>query len=88
MPSSNLTLEAHVEQASFEPGARIALLASLAQSGIPLAGQAQVWAEVTTPSGDGITVGMPESGDGQFSAQFATTRPGVHRFRIRARGTT
>ena len=31
---------------------------------------------------------MPESGDGQFSAQFATTRPGVYRFRIRAQGTT
>jgi hypothetical protein len=31
---------------------------------------------------------MPEESDGQFTAQFSATRPGVYRVRIRARGTT
>jgi hypothetical protein len=85
---SNLSLQAHVEQQSFEPGARVTLHASLAQSGIPLTTHAQVWAEVTPPAGAGTTVVMPEESDGQFTAQFSATRPGVYRVRIRARGTT
>ena len=85
---SNVSLQAHAEQVSFEPGGRIAVHASLAQSGIPLARHAQVWAEVTPATGSAITVAMPEGDDSQFTAQFATTRSGVYRFRIRARGTT
>src|SRR5262249_54367780 len=85
---SNISLEAHTEQTTFEPGARITVRASLTQSGIPLAHRAQVWTEVTPPAGTTTTVAMPEGDDGQFSAQFATTKPGVYRLRIRARGTT
>jgi hypothetical protein len=85
---SNISLEAHLEQGSFAPGARVILHASLAQSGIPLAGRAQVWAEVTPPSGSTITLPMPEGANGQFAAQFATTSPGVYPVRIRARGAT
>ena len=44
--------------------------------------------EVTPATGSAITVAMPEGDDSQFTAQFATTRSGVYRFRIRARGTT
>lgn len=85
---SNISLEAHLEQGSFAPGARVILHASLAQSGIPLAGHAQVWAELTPPSGSTITLLMPEGPNGQFTAEFATTRPGVYPVRIRARGAT
>ena len=85
---SNLSLQAHLEQESFAPGAKIALYASLAQSGIPLSGHAQVWAEVTPPAGAATTVAMAESTAGQYAASFIATRPGVYRFRIRAVGTT
>lgn len=85
---SNVSLQAHVEQASFVPGAHMTLHAALAQSGIPLAGHAQVWAEVTPPAGSATTIAMPEGDAGQFTAHFTTARPGVYRFRIRASGTT
>ena len=85
---SNLSLQAHAEPAGFEPGARIVLHAALAQSGIPLARQAQVWAELASPSGATTTLVMPEGNEGQFTAQFSTTVPGLYRIRIRARGTT
>ncbi|MGE5246213.1 MAG: LodA/GoxA family CTQ-dependent oxidase [Betaproteobacteria bacterium] len=85
---SNLSLQAHVEQADFGPGAAIALYASLAQSGIPLAGHAQVWADVTRPDGSTTVAGLTEHEAGQHSGSFATTIPGVYRFRVRARGTS
>ena len=85
---SNVSLQAHVEQASFVPGAHMTVHASLAQSGIPLAGHAQVWAEVTPPAGSATTIAMPEGDAGQFTAHLTTARPGVYRFRIRASGTT
>jgi hypothetical protein len=44
--------------------------------------------EVRRPDGSGATVTLAEGADGQFAAQFATTLPGVYRFRLRARGTT
>ena len=85
---SNLSLQAHAEQASFEPGATIHLYASLAQSGIPLTHRAQLWAEIRRPDGSASSLAMPEREEGQFAAQFNTSAAGVYRFRIRARGTT
>jgi hypothetical protein len=85
---SNVTFEARVEQASFEPGAQIALNASLAQSGIPLAHHAQAWADVVRPGGSTTTVVMSEGEDGQFAARYTTSASGVYRCRIRAAGTT
>jgi hypothetical protein len=85
---SNLSLAAHVEQSSFEPGARVELVASLARAGIPLTKGAFVWAEVTRPDASTVTVVMHENAGGQFTAGFTATIPGVYRFRIRARGTT
>jgi L-Lysine epsilon oxidase N-terminal/L-lysine epsilon oxidase C-terminal domain/von Willebrand factor type A domain len=85
---SNVSLQAHAEQKSFEPGATIDVYASLAQSGIPLAHRAQVWVDVRRPDGGAATVAMAESDDGQFAAQIATSAPGVYRTCIRARGTT
>ena len=85
---SNITLEAHTEQTSFEPGAHVTLRASLAQSGIPLAHRAHVWAEVTPPGGNATAIALPEREEGQFATQLATTGPGVYHVRVRARGTT
>ena len=84
---SNVTLEAHTGQASFEPGATIDLYASLAQSGIPLSGGA-VWVEVTRPDNSGLTVTLTEVDAGQFSSKHVTTIPGIYRMRFRARGVT
>jgi hypothetical protein len=85
---SNLSFQARTEQVSFEPGAPIRLYAALAHSGIPFTGDAQVWAEVTPPSGPVTTVGMEESSDAQYRGELATTLPGVYRIRMRASGTT
>ena len=84
---SNLTLEAQLHQTSFEPGSRMGLYASVAQSGIPLAQHAQVWAEVTGPAGATTRVDLPEVGDGRFAGEFDTTMVGVYRIRVRAKGT-
>ncbi|GAA0943722.1 LodA/GoxA family CTQ-dependent oxidase [Virgisporangium aurantiacum] len=85
---SNLTMEAQAEQHSFVPGARVFLHATLARSGIPAAGDAQVWAEVTAPGGSTSTVPLAESESGRFTGRFDTTGVGVYRIRVRARGTT
>jgi hypothetical protein len=84
---SNVTLQAHTGQASFEPGATIDLSASLAQSGIPLGGGV-VWVEVTRPDNGGQTVALVEVDAGQFSGKYVTTLSGVYRMRFRARGVT
>lgn len=84
---SNVSLQAHVEQSSFEPGATIDLFASLAQSGIPLAAAA-VWAEVVRPDNVLQITALKEGEPGQFSGKFATTIPGVYRMRFRSRGVT
>lgn len=85
---SNLSLRAQVEQASFEPGARIAVHASLAQSGIPLGHRARVWGEVRRPDGTRLAIELVEQSEGQFAGQLVTTAPGVYPIRVRARGTT
>jgi hypothetical protein len=85
---SNISLHARSEQTGFEPGAYINLHGSVAQSGVPLAHRAQVWAEVKRPDGSATTVAMGEYDDGQFAGQLATSIPGVYRLRIRASGTT
>lgn len=84
---SNVTLDAHTGQASFEPGATIDLFASLAQSGIPLA-RGAVWVEVTRPDNGGQIVTLAEVDAGQFSGQYVTSIPGVYRMRFRGRGVT
>lgn len=85
---SNVSMAATAEQTGFEPGARVAVHADLAQSGIPLAGRAEVWAAVTRPGGGTSTVALEEGEDGRFAGDFATARPGVYRLRVRARGET
>jgi hypothetical protein len=85
---SNLSLHVGIEQSSFEPGGEVGIRASIAQSGIPFSGRAQVWTEVRTPDGSGLTIPLTGDTDGKFVARFATTLSGVYSFRVRARGTT
>ena len=84
---STVSFQARVDQSHFEPGASLSVHASLAQSGIPLGNHAQVWADVTPPSGAPATIAMPEGEDGQFAGTWVAASPGVYRFRVRARGT-
>jgi L-lysine epsilon oxidase-like protein/VWA domain-containing protein len=85
---SNLSLDAHVKQDSFGPGARVEVYASLAQSGIPLEHSAHVWVEVTRPNGQTATITMNEFGAGEFVGSMVAPVVGVYRLRVRARGTT
>lgn len=84
---SNLSLQAHLRQTGFEPGATIHLEASLAQSGIPFSAGVQVKADVKRPDGTETSLILILQGENQFTASFATTSPGVYQIRIRARGT-
>ncbi|HVF15645.1 MAG TPA: vWA domain-containing protein, partial [Steroidobacteraceae bacterium] len=84
---SNVSMRAQVGQSSFEPGARVSLSASLAQSGIPMTNGADVWAEVTRPDGSQSSLPFTARLD-HFTAEMQTTLPGVYRFRVRARGMT
>ncbi len=85
---SNLSLHAFTKQNDYEPGARIHVIASLAQSGIPLVGAAQVWIEVTKPSGATATVTMTEEEDGEFVGSLTAQSVGAYRLRVCAQGTT
>jgi hypothetical protein len=85
---SNVSLQAHLHQASFEPGAAIAVNAALAQSGIPATAGADVWADVTRPDKTTTLVVLNATEPGQFAASFKTTIAGIYRFRVRARGNT
>jgi hypothetical protein len=85
---SNVSLRATATQRSYEPGAHVALSATLTQSGVPVDGDPYVWAEVTRPDGSVVTLTFNATGPGEFAGSFGTTAPGVYRVRVRARGRT
>jgi len=83
---SNVALRAELHQSGYEPGARIDVLASLTQSGVPLQGQGTVWAEWTRPDGSTGELNFTSTEPGRYSAQFIAASAGVHKLRVRARG--
>ena len=85
---SNISFRVRAEQSSYEPSARVDLMATLAQSGLPMPSGSQVWAEVRRPDGTVTTVTLVEQDQGNFSAPFQTTVSGTYHFRVRARGVT
>lgn len=85
---SNISLDAHTVQNSFEPGALVQLYASLIQSGIPGVVNGYVWAEVTRPNGTMINLPFDSSGTGEFMASYQTSGAGIYQFRIRAIGNS
>ncbi len=84
---SSLAFTASATQNSYEPGARVSLNATVAQSGLPTSG-AVIWAEVTRPGGVVATLPFQETSPGEFSANYDLSAIGVYRFRVRARGVT
>ena len=85
---SNVSLRAEANHPSYEPGAEVALGATLTQSGLPAGGDPYVWAEITRPDRSTMTLTLDATGPGDFAGTFATTTPGVYRVRVRARGRT
>ncbi|MDJ0838855.1 MAG: tyrosinase family protein [Acidobacteriota bacterium] len=86
--TSNLNLEASLQQKDFDPGTPIHLYAELTEYGIPLIGRAHVWADVQLPGGAAKTVHFEQSSPGSFEAVFPTGLYGVYTFRVRAEGDT
>lgn len=85
---SNVVLRAEASQRSYEPGAAVALSASLTQSGLPVSGDPYIWAEIFHPNGATATLRLEPTGQGEFAGSFGASTPGVYRVRIRARGRT
>jgi hypothetical protein len=85
---SNLTLDATSRQDGFAPGAAVHLSANLREYRLPLRTPAQVWADVLQPDGSRATLPFSASGEGAYTADWTTSRPGVYRFLIRAVGHT
>jgi hypothetical protein len=84
---SSLSLRAEVLQDDFEPGAKVRVLASLTQSGLPMREDARVWMDVTGPNGFKDRVGLQRTDRG-YEAAFGTDSSGVYSLRIQATGRT
>jgi hypothetical protein len=85
---SNLKMQARVSQTSLEPGATIAVGATLSEYGIPLEHRANVTAELQRPDGTRTVLVLQERDPGVFQASVAAPMQGVYRFRVFASGTT
>ena len=85
---SNLRMTAGIEQSGFEPGATIAIRATLSEYGIPVERRAAAEIEVTRPGGSKTTIAMIEIEAGVFEGSFQANVSGVYQGRILARGVT
>ncbi|WKB50591.1 LodA/GoxA family CTQ-dependent oxidase [Eleftheria terrae] len=85
---SSVSLRGQARQDSHEPGAGVQLTATLTQSGLPLQGEASVWAELTRPDGSRTEVPLAMAEAGRYQGDFQAASPGVWRVRLRARGRT
>jgi hypothetical protein len=83
---SNLRFDARLRQDSYRPGASVTLDASLMAYDVPFTGDATVWADVTTPDAQSLTVMLAPLGDGRFRGGFVAATPGVYPCRVRAEG--
>lgn len=84
---SNLSLDASVQQSSFEPGSSLALTAALDESGLPLS-DATVTADHVRPDGTRQTVRLARTEPGTFAANVDDAAEGRHAFRVQVEGTT
>jgi len=83
---SALRMDVTLAQQSRLPGAPGRLLATLTDSGIPLASSAALHALVTAPNGTESTVALSPIEPGRYAANIPTTVPGVYRVLTRAQG--
>ncbi|MET8850102.1 LodA/GoxA family CTQ-dependent oxidase [Amycolatopsis sp. NPDC004625] len=84
---SDVSFTASAQQSSHQPGATVTVVASLADSGIPLTADATVWAEITRPGGAASTLALTPDGD-EFTGSFVAHTIGDHQIRVRAGGRT
>jgi hypothetical protein len=85
---SNLQFQAAVIQKSFEPGTRIKLASTLHEYDVPFAGTSTVWVEIEQPNKIITSLTLNKTLNGQFSADYDTSLPGIYTFRFRAEGYT
>lgn len=84
---SNLDMRAEVIQTSLEPGTTVGLGVTLTEYGVPFAGSADVWAELSRPGSTTTEkVVLHADGDGRWTATFVAGSAGLYRARVRAVG--
>jgi len=83
---SDLSLRARVEQGGYELGASASIIARVAESGLPPAAGAYVWAEIAGPSGSTTPLELAERAPGEFAGDFTMPESGVYSVRVRASG--
>ena len=83
---SALRMTAEISQQSRLPGHPGRLEVTLTDSGVPLAGQAAVHAQVTSPTGTATTVTLSETGPGGYRGEIPTSVSGVYRILVTATG--
>ena len=85
---SNLLLDAHAQQSSFEPGATVSLTATLREYDVPVEKRASTWAQVTRPDSSVFTLPLAEVEAGRFEGSFVASLTGLYTMRVRALGAT
>ncbi len=85
---SAVSLQAFVQQTSYEPGASIGLRATLSQYDLPISLGAQVRCVIDRPDGTSSTVALVPEGDGGYSTGFAAMAAGIYQLRFLATGKT
>jgi hypothetical protein len=85
---TNLRMDARLSQNSLQPGASFTISATLTEYGIPVAGRANVHAELERPDSSRTTLSLPEGDPGRFQVSAIATVPGVYRVRVVASGVT
>jgi hypothetical protein len=85
---SSLNMAARLLQNSNEPGAQLALRATLTEAEIPFAGTATVVVDLTYPDGSSMSVPLTATGAGVYEGTAAAPLPGVYPARFMATGTT
>ena len=85
---SNLTFQARATQSGFDPGATVAISATLSEYEVPVEGRASCWAEVSRPDQSTFVVLMAETDPGRFTGLFTTDLAGLYSMRVRSVGST
>ncbi|RKK66396.1 hypothetical protein BFJ69_g15447 [Fusarium oxysporum] len=85
---TNIRMKARLAQNHLEPGATLAISATLTEYGLPVSHRAKVQADLEQPDGSRETRTMSETEPGQFLVNTTATVPGVYRVRVLASGVT
>lgn len=85
---STLTFDASSQGSQLAPGESTTVTATLSEYGVPMDRRAQVWVEITSPTGAQSRVMLSEVEPGVFSGRVRAPLPGLYSLRCRARGHT